>query len=214
MKLAFLEINNISFKYKMMKDYLIEDFSLSLEKNKLLAIVGSSGCGKSTLLRIIAGLEESDKGSIIIDNNTVFSKNIFVEPEKRNVGMVFQDYALFPHMSVYKNIKYAVHRLSKKERKEKVFEVIEMVGLKDHYNKYPYELSGGQQQRVALARSIAQMPSLLLLDEPFSNLDADLKNQIREDVKNIIDNAGITSILVTHDIEDAKYLADNILNME
>lgn len=214
MKLAFLEINNISFKYKMMKDYLIEDFSLSLEKNKLLAIVGSSGCGKSTLLRIIAGLEESDKGSIIIDNNTVFSKNIFVEPEKRNVGMVFQDYALFPHMSVYKNIKYAVHRLSKKERKEKVFEVIEMVGLKDHYNKYPYELSGGQQQRVALARSIAQMPSLLLLDEPFSNLDADLKNKIREDVKNIIDTAGITSILVTHDIEDAKYLADNILNME
>lgn len=142
------------------------------------------------------------------------SSTQFVQPEKRGIGFVFQDYALFPHMTVANNVKYGLKKMSRKEKDHRLKEVLELVGLSDYAKRYPYELSGGQQQRVALARAIAPNPSLILFDEPFSNLDADLQIQIRSDLREIIKKAGVTSIFVTHDQSDARALADRIIIME
>lgn len=209
--MEFLKLENISFSYDG-KNKIIDDFSLELDKNQILSIIGPSGCGKSTLLRIISGLERA-AGNIYIDDKLIASDKIFIEAEDRNVAMVFQDYALFPHLSVYNNIKYGLSNLKKEEREDRINYVIKMVELQEHIKKYPYQLSGGQQQRLALARSLAPRPKLLLLDEPFSNLDANLKNQIRGDLKLIIEKFNITTILVTHDIEDATYMSDKIIKM-
>lgn len=209
--MEFLKLENISFSYDG-KNKIIDDFSLELDKNQILSIIGPSGCGKSTLLRIISGLERAT-GNIYIDDKLIASDKIFIEAEDRNVAMVFQDYALFPHLSVYNNIKYGLSNLKKEEREDRINYVIKMVDLQEHIKKYPYQLSGGQQQRLALARSLAPRPKLLLLDEPFSNLDANLKNQIRGDLKLIIEKFNITTILVTHDIEDATYMSDKIIKM-
>lgn len=207
----FIEVKNIYFKYKNSKKDTIIDFNMELSKGEILAIIGESGSGKSTMLRIIAGLEEAYKGSLLIGDKNIFSDKMFIEPENRGVGMVFQDYALFPHMTVKKNIQYGLKKKNKVEKEKIAMEMLQLVNLLEHKDKYPYELSGGQQQRVAIARAIAPKPSVLLLDEPFSNLDANLRERIRDEIKVILKKAGITSIFVTHDIEDAKVLANKII---
>ncbi|MBX9138935.1 MULTISPECIES: ABC transporter ATP-binding protein [unclassified Clostridium] len=189
----------------------IYDFNMELDKGEVLAILGESGIGKSTMLRIIAGLEEAHKGSMTIGDKIIFSEKLFVEPKNRGIGMVFQDYALFPHMTVKKNIQYGLKKMSKAEKENIAMEMLKLANLVEHKDKYPYELSGGQQQRVAIARAIAPKPEILLLDEPFSNLDANLQEKIRDEIKEILKKAVITSIFVTHDREDAKVLADKVI---
>ena len=207
----FIQGSNISFKYLNSKSDNIKDFNIELDRCEILAILGESGSGKSTMLRIIAGLEEAYKGKMQIGDKVIFSENMFVEPENRGIGMVFQDYALFPHMTVKKNIQYGLRKKSKQEKEKITKEMLELVNLVEHKDKYPYELSGGQQQRVAIARAIAPRPSVLLLDEPFSNLDANLQEKIRKEIKDILKKAQITAIFVTHDKEDARVLADKVI---
>lgn len=210
----FIEIEGLYFKYPNSKVDTIDNFNMTLEKGKILAILGESGSGKSTILRIIAGLEESYKGTIKIGEKVVCSNNSFVEPENRGIGMVFQDYALFPHMTVKKNIQYGLKGKNKSEKEEIAIEMLKLINLYEHKDKYPYELSGGQQQRVAIARAIAPKPSVLLLDEPFSNLDANLQEKIRGEIKDILRKAGITSIFVTHDRSDARAIADKFIELK
>ncbi|RDY29144.1 ATP-binding cassette domain-containing protein [Romboutsia weinsteinii] len=209
-----LKINNLYFKYKNSKEDNIKDFNLEIEKGEIVSILGESGSGKSTMLRIIAGLEDAYKGKITISESVVYDENISIEPEKRGIGMVFQDYALFPHMNVSKNIMFGLKKMDKTQREKKMLEMLRLVNLEEYKDKYPHELSGGQQQRIAIARAIAPSPSILLLDEPFSNLDANLQSKIRTELKEIIQKANITSIFVTHDKEDAKALADKVVVLE
>lgn len=206
-----VKINNLCFKYKNSKKSNIRNFNLDVQKGEIVSILGESGSGKSTILRLIAGLEIPEDGQIIIDNNYVVSEEIFILPEKRGIGMVFQDYALFPHMTVAENIMFGLKKISKSEKDKRVKEMLDLVNLEGYERRYPHELSGGQQQRVAIARAVAPSPSVLLLDEPFSNLDAHLQNKIRSELKEIINRMGITSIFVTHDKEDAKSLADKVV---
>ena len=210
----FINIENVYFKYRNNANIIIDNFNLEMTKGEVVCILGESGCGKSTMLRIIAGLEEPYKGKIDIGGQVVCDKDVFIEPEQRDVGMVFQDYALFPHMNVMKNIQYGLKAMSKKEKEDRAMEMLQLVNMLDNRHKYPYELSGGQQQRVAIARALAPNPSLLLLDEPFCNLDANLRAQIRTDLQGIIAKANITAIFVTHDQEDAKALADRVVIIE
>lgn len=209
----YVVIKNLSFKYKNAKDYQIKNFNLEIEKGEIVALLGPSGSGKSTILRLISGLEIPNGGEIIVNNNTLYNKDIFVEPEKRGIGMVFQDYALFPHMTAEKNVLFGVGNVNKNERQRILDEVLELVDMKEYKKRYPHELSGGQQQRIAIARALAPKPSLLLLDEPFSNLDADLRKRIRNEIKEILKKSNTTSIFVTHDIEDAKDVADRIISL-
>ncbi len=203
----FIVLSNVSKRFG--KNLAIQDLNLEIKKGEWFSLLGPSGSGKTTVLRLIAGLEKPDSGEIIIGNKVVSGKQ-WVPPEKRKVGLVFQDYALFPHMRVYENVAFGLRGLSKREVKDKVMELLELVGLADVYNKYPYELSGGQQQRVALARALATSPDVMLLDEPFSNLDADLRAELRTKTKQILKQKGITTILVTHDQEEAFSLSDRV----
>lgn len=200
-----LSLENISFKYKNNSDLILDQISLSLEEGKILAIVGPSGGGKSTLLRLLSGLEHPMDGEIRINNKDV----TYEKPEKRAIGMLFQDYALFPHMTVEKNIAYGL----KGQKNKRVEEMLKLVDLQGYKKRYPYELSGGQQQRVALARAIAPSPKILLLDEPFSNLDTDLLTKIRDELFGIIKEMNITTIMVTHNEADALH-ADRIIKIE
>ena len=184
----------------------IQQVSLELEEGKFLALLGPSGCGKTTLLRLIAGFEVPDSGTIEVGGRTVNSPAVFVPPESRRVGIVFQDYALFPHLDVSGNIGFGLPRGM--DRKKRLQEMLSLVGLKGLENRMPQELSGGEQQRVALARALAPSPSVLLLDEPFSNLDADLRIRIRAEIKDILTCAGATVVFVTHDQQEALFMGD------
>ncbi|MFE8700689.1 ABC transporter ATP-binding protein [Cytobacillus sp. FJAT-54145] len=210
----FIQLENINFKYRNSKQLTLQDVSFSINKGELVSILGKSGSGKSTILRIIAGLEVPNRGALVIGDRTMVSDTHFIQPEKRGVGLVFQDYALFPHLTVADNIKFGLRKMSRKDKLLRLEEVLHLVGLSGFEKRYPFELSGGQQQRVALARTLAPNPSLIMFDEPFSNLDADLQIQIREDLRAIIKKANITSIFVTHDQSDAAALADRIIVME
>jgi len=185
----------------------VEAVSFKQEKGSLLALLGPSGCGKTTVLRLIAGLEVPDEGDIYLANRLITSP--FVPPNNRRVGMVFQDYALFPHLTVEKNVAYGLPR----RNDDRVADMLNLVGLRGYEKRHPHELSGGQQQRVALARALAPEPEVLLLDEPFSNLDTALRIQVREEVGRILRAAHVSSILVTHDQEEAMSLADQIALM-
>lgn len=189
----------------------VESVSFRLERGHFLALLGPSGCGKTTVLRMIAGLETPDTGTIELAGRVVDGGGVSVPPHHRRVGLVFQDYALFPHLTVAENIAYGLGRGA--ERRERVAALLDLVGLAGYDTRYPRELSGGQQQRVALARALAPQPDLLLLDEPFSNLDVALRTQVREDVRQIILEAGVSAILVTHDQDEAMSLADCIAVM-
>lgn len=208
-----IECKDISFRYSNAIEPTLNKLSFSLHNGGVLAVVGPSGGGKSTLLRVIAGLETPYEGTLSINNKVVFNVNNNVKPEKRGIGMLFQDYALFPHMTVKKNIEYGIDHLPKKERKQRLDEVLELVALGGYEKRYPHELSGGQQQRIALARALAPKPKLLLLDEPFSNLDTHLLKKVRDDLFNIIRKTNITTIMVTHNPEDAKAEADKIISI-
>ncbi|SHK41448.1 ABC transporter ATP-binding protein [Tepidibacter formicigenes] len=210
----FVEINRLSFKYKNSKEETIKDFHIDIEKGEIISILGQSGSGKSTVLRLISGLEIPNGGTIKIDNNLIVDDNNFVLPEKRGIGMVFQDYALFPHMTVRQNIRFGLKNMKKEEQNKRIQEVLQLVNLEKFKDRYPHELSGGQQQRVALARALAPRPSVLLMDEPFSNLDANLKSKIREELKKIIEHTGTTSIFVTHDKDDAISIANRVVILE
>jgi iron(III) transport system ATP-binding protein len=186
--------------------------SLSLEKGQLMALLGPSGCGKTTTLRLIAGFEEVDAGEIEIGGQVVASPRRHLPPERRRVGMVFQEYALFPHLTVLENVRFGLH-LYTGDRARRAGEVLELVGLAGVEERLPHELSGGQQQRVALARALAPEPALILLDEPFSNLDAGLRVRVRAEVRAILKKANATAIFVTHDQEEALSLVDLVAVM-
>ncbi|AWX54497.1 ABC transporter ATP-binding protein [Brevibacillus brevis] len=211
--MTFFEVKNLTFGYASGNGSVIRDFSLQMEQGEVVGLLGNSGCGKSTLLRLIAGLESPKSGRIQIDGKVLVDQGQFVEPEQRGIGMIFQDYALFPHLTVEQNILFGLHRLSKAERLIRLKEMLALVQLEGYGKRYPHELSGGQQQRVAFARALAPRPAILLMDEPFSNLDAELKTKIRDDLKRMLRAAKMTSILVTHDKADAETICDRIIRM-
>ena len=188
----------------------LDDFSLDIPAGSLVALVGPSGCGKTTALRVIAGFETPTSGTVSIRDRIVVGDGREVPPEKRNVGMVFQEYALFPHISVEENVGYGVRGA---DRSQRVHDVLKLVGLSDHRSRFPHELSGGEQQRVALARALAPGPDVVLLDEPFSNLDAPQRERMRRELRKILKRAGATAVFVTHDQSEALAIADIIAVM-
>lgn len=191
----------------------VRDTTLSLPTGKIGCLLGPSGCGKTSVLRAIAGFVAPASGEIRVAGKVVAAPGIFVPPEKRNVGVVFQDYALFPHLTVAENIAFGLTRgrkLSPVDMPPAVAEMIELVGLDAHAQRYPHELSGGQQQRVALARALAPRPGLLLLDEPFSNLDVSMRERLAREVRDILHETGTTAVLVTHDQHEAFAMADEV----
>lgn len=187
---------------------VVRDVSLTLKAGDILALVGPSGCGKTTTLRLIAGFERLDGGSIEVDGRLVADQERHLPPENRRVGMVFQDYAIFPHLSVGQNVGFALGKGH--AARERVAELLAFVGLPEHEQRMPYELSGGEQQRVSLARALSTRPALLLLDEPFSNLDATLRAGMRTEVRALLKKSGATAIFVTHDQEEALLLGDQV----
>ncbi len=190
----------------------LDAVDLDVEVGELLAVLGPSGCGKTTLLRVIAGLEVPDAGTVAVAGRVVAGPDDFVRPEARRIGLVFQDYALFPHLTVAENVGYGVRE--RRRRRARVPEVLQLVGLTSLADRLPHELSGGQQQRVALGRALAPEPAIVLLDEPFSSLDAAMRARVREDVRDILERAGATAIFVTHDQEEALSIADRVAVME
>lgn len=211
--MSFLTIKNIYFQFPSSPHPQFTNYSLTVSQGHCVALLGPSGCAKTTLLRLIAGINQPSQGEIWIDNQLLSGPNVFVEPEKRNIGMIFQDYALFPHITVAKNISFGLNKLNTKAQNNLVNHMLELVGITEYKNTYPHELSGGQQQRVAIVRALARKPKLLLLDEPFSNLDAHLRQTIRRDVKTILQQTKMTAILVTHDEQDANEIADHIIQL-
>lgn len=201
-----LEIAGLSKSYDGKKNAL-SDCSFFLETGKICAVVGESGSGKSTLLRLIAGLERPNLGVIKIKGEIVSNDSQITPPQKRNVGLVFQDFALFPHLTVAQNIAYGL----KENIKETVKRLLKMIKMEAYATQYPSALSGGQEQRVALARTLALNPELLLLDEPFSNLDAGLKSELRREIRQIVKEIGMSMMFITHDFFDAIDIADEII---
>jgi len=191
----------------------VVDVSLQVESGALMAVLGPSGCGKTTLLRLIAGFERPDAGAIAVGGVEMARPGTFVPPDKRRIGMVFQDYALFPHLTVESNVSFGLARREREEREALTRRTLELVALQHRADRYPHELSGGERQRVALARALAPEPAVVLLDEPFSNLDATLRAGLRREVELILRDAGATAILVTHDQEEALSLADRLAVM-
>ena len=191
----------------------VRGVSLEVRPGELLSVLGPSGCGKTTLLRLIAGFEKPDEGRVLVGENTVAGPGFWVEPERRRTGMVFQDYALFPHLDVKRNVAFGLERRPRAEREALTLSTLELVGLQHKADRYPHELSGGEQQRVALARALAPGPEVVLLDEPFSNLDASLRAGLRREVELILREAGASALLVTHDQEEALSLADRLAVM-
>ena len=188
----------------------VDNVSFDLAPGEVLSILGPSGCGKTTLLRLIAGFETPGGGQISIQGELVSAGSVHVPSDRRNVGMVFQEYALFPHMTVAQNVSFGLHRLARRERQRRLAEVTDMVRLTGLEARYPHELSGGQQQRVALARTVAPRPVAVLLDEPFSNLDAGMRSEMRQEVASILREHDIATVFVTHDREEAFAMADRI----
>src|SRR5687767_14886550 len=184
---------------------------LCVERGEFVALLGPSGCGKTTLLRLVAGFERPDAGEIAIEDRPVFGPGVFVPAHARGIGMVFQEYALFPHLSVEQNVGFGVRR---GDRRERVPELLRLVGLKQQAQRFPHELSGGQQQRVALARALAPEPSTVLLDEPWSSIDPILRGAMRDEIAAILRAAGVTVVLVTHDQEEAFSIADRVALMD
>jgi len=218
MKKDFIKFENISFGYG--ETPVVKDFNLEIEEGSFTTLLGSSGCGKTTLLRLVAGFLEPNSGKIYINDEVQNG----ILPDKRKIGMVFQNYALFPHMTVEQNLLYGLKiknkrslkkiisdsKENKAKNKEMVLKTASALGLNDLLNRFPHELSGGQQQRVALGRSLVLEPRVLLMDEPLSSLDANLRSKVREELKDIQSKLGITTVYVTHDQEEAFFLSDKI----
>lgn len=202
-----LRLEEVEFSYDGKKK-ILDRVGFEVKAGEVVAILGGSGSGKSTLLNLIVGLEEPSGGKIFLEGADITN----VPCEKRGIGLVFQDYALFPHLTVEKNVGFGLKRGQEKEPRIK--KMLDLVKMQDYRKRYPYELSGGEKQRIAIARSLAPGPKLILFDEPFSNLDADLRASVRKEIRSIIDAAKITALLVTHDFEDATELSDRIVYLK
>ena len=206
----FLKIKDLSFSHEE-GSQILNNANLDIGMGDFISILGPSGSGKTTLLRLIAGLDIQDSGSIIIENKIIADKEVMIPPEKRNVGLVVQDKALFPHLNVTKNIMFGIRDLKNKE--QLTSDIMKLFKINKHKDKYPHELSGGEQQRVALARALAPKPKLLLLDEPFDGLDKKLKSELHNEVKKIVKSKKITVIMVSHDQDEAALLSDRVLEI-
>lgn len=209
---AYLELSHIRVAYDTPQGLLnvIPDFSLTLGRGEVGCLLGPSGCGKSTILRAMAGFEPVLHGAVSLDGRVLSSPAIHVAPEDRRIGMMFQDYALFPHMTVNQNVGFGIRGVSRKVREQRVQEMLDIVRLPDAGARFPHEMSGGQQQRVALARALASSPEILLLDEPFSNLDVNTRAHLASEVREIIKATNHTAIVVTHNQDEAFAMADLI----
>ncbi len=203
-----LSLRHVSKRFAHNAQPAVDDLSFDLPAGQILALVGPSGCGKTTTLRLIAGLERPDRGEIFINGRLMASPLVFVPPERRGVSMVFQDHALFPHLTVFDNIAFGLRGMSRMQVRDTVHRLLEMVGLQALAGRYPHALSGGERQRVALARALAPRPVLVLMDEPFSSLDADMRLEMREQVRGILKDMGATVVFVTHDQEEALFMGD------
>jgi len=206
--MPLLEVDRVSHAYG--KHAVVRDLSFNLAPGEIACLLGSSGCGKTTMLRLIAGFEMPSAGRIRLNGTMIASESTQLPAEQRRIGMVFQDYALFPHLSIADNIGFGLRQEAAPARRRRIDEMLELIGLAEHGARYPHELSGGQQQRVALARALAPQPHLLLLDEPFSNLDVELRERLSLEVRDILKRAGMAAILVTHDQNEAFAVADMV----
>ena len=206
-----LTLDQVSHAYGAVE--AVRDVSLTLAPGELVCLLGPSGCGKTTVLRLTAGLEELQKGRVLIDGRVVSDGRRHEAPEARNVGLMFQDYALFPHLSAADNVEFGLRRLTSANRRARATEALAQVGMGGQAEAFPHTLSGGQQQRVALARALAPEPHIMLLDEPFSGLDVRLRNQIRDDALHVLKSSGAATLMVTHDPEEAMFMADRIAVM-
>ena len=213
---ASLRIEQLQLGYESPKGLqtVLDGFDLQVPAGHIASLLGPSGCGKTSVLRAIAGFEPVRAGSIHLGERLLSGPKVHLPPEQRHVGMMFQEYGLFPHLSAAQNVGFGLRRSSKAERDQRVQELLAVVGLADSGSKFPHELSGGQQQRVALARGLAPSPALLLLDEPFSNLDAATRERLTIEVRDILRAAGQTAILVTHNAQEAETMADQICQMK
>tara|TARA_Y100000816_G_scaffold108634_1_gene75811 strand:- start:16887 stop:17549 length:663 start_codon:yes stop_codon:yes gene_type:complete len=211
MKDNYLEVEDLNFSYSG-EEKIISNLSISLGEGEIISILGASGTGKTSFLRIIAGLEIPDSGRIFLDDKIIFDEKSFVQPEKRNVGLVLQEKALFPHLSIIDNVRFGIKGL-KSEKTKIARDFLEMFKTDHLADKFPNQLSGGEQQRVALARAIAANPKLLLMDEPFSSLDEKLRIELREETQKILRDNKISSILVTHDLDDAESFNTRLFRM-
>jgi iron(III) transport system ATP-binding protein len=205
---AHLQITDLQHRYG--EQIIVDNLSLQLAEGEIGCLLGSSGCGKTTVLRCIAGFEHARSGRIEVAGEALSAPGLYVPPEQRRIGMVFQDYALFPHLDIATNIAFGLRGFSAEQSTARVDELLELIGLIGRGNRYPHEISGGQQQRVALARALAPRPRLLLLDEPFSNLDVELRERLSQEVRDILKLSGTTAILVTHDQHEAFAIADKV----
>ena len=210
----YLEINNISHSYDKNERYVVENFSLSVNSGEIVCLFGPTGCGKTTLLRIIAGLEKQTRGSIVVNSKIFSNEEVFLPPEERNIGMMFQDNALFPHLKVEENILFGIQSLKPDEKKSTLNFLLKNMSIKDISKSYPHQLSGGEKQRVALARSIAPKPNILLMDEPFSELDDAMKSKLLDLTLTSLKKQNITAVVVTHNASDARKMADKLAIME
>ena len=205
---AQLTVTGVEQSYGVRR--VLKSISFSLQTGEIGCLLGASGCGKTTMLRCIAGFEPIDAGSIDLKGITIADARISMPAEKRRIGMVFQDYALFPHINIAANVGFGLRRMDKPQRDRRVAELLDTIGLAPAANRFPHELSGGQQQRVALARALAPRPDLLLLDEPFSNLDVELRERLGAEVRDTLKQQNTTAILVTHDQNEAFSIADSV----
>lgn len=203
-----LRVDNISIGYN--NKPVVENVSFQLNSGEIACLLGPSGCGKTTILRAIAGFEPLMHGQIVLNGNPVSSAALLLPPEQRHIGMVFQDFALFPHLTVAKNIRFGLQNQPKAQQQQRVNELLELIDLSHAKDKYPHQLSGGQQQRVALARAMAPRPNILLLDEPFSSMDLEMRMQLAHEVRDLLRNDNMTAIMVTHDQHEAFAIADHI----
>lgn len=208
-----LDLKQIQLGYfhKNQLKTVISQFSLQLNQGETACLLGASGCGKTTILRAIAGFEPIYAGEIFLDGHLIAKAGYMVAPEQRHIGMMFQDYALFPHLTVEKNIAFGLHRLPKEQARKITQDMLALIELSAYATAYPHELSGGQQQRVALARAIAPSPKLLLLDEPFSNLDVNTREKLAQEVRDILKEKNLSAVLVTHNQAEADVFADQVI---
>lgn len=212
--MSFIQLEKIQKVFSNAAIPAVDRLDLSIQKGEIVTLLGPSGCGKTTVLRMIAGFEQPTEGRIKIGEKVMYDEKTFIPPEKRGVGMVFQDYALFPHLTIEKNVAFGLNKWRLGNKRQRVNEVLELVGLAEFKKRYPNELSGGQQQRVSLARALAPKPNVVLMDEPFSNLDAGLREKMRHDIAGILKKANTTAIIVTHDQKDAFAVSDRVVVMK
>lgn len=210
--MSALEVKNLNCFYQ--QDQILKNLNIELQDNEIVCLLGESGCGKTTLLRAVSGLQGELSGLICINGNIVNSECVNMPPEKRKVGLIFQDYALFPHLNVFENVAFSLLKMNAKEKKNRVDEVLRLVQLDDFSLRFPHQLSGGQQQRIAIARALAYQPELMLLDEPFSNLDQHVRFQLIKEIRLLLKKHSMSALFVTHSKEEGFAFADKIALMQ